>query len=124
MENSIRSKAPTVLVVDDYACVCELIATKLAAVDYRVFTALGGDDARTMIAKTPGQSIDLLITDIEMPRMRGEDLANWLQRVQPDAKVLFMSTHKSDVRLTRPFTFLQKPFQLDTLTSTVESLLN
>jgi two-component system, cell cycle sensor histidine kinase and response regulator CckA len=123
MENSVRSKAPTVLVVDDYASVCELIATKLVALGYQVLAALGGHEARAMIAKAPGLSIDLLITDIEMPRMRGEDLAAWLHRVQPDAKVLFMSTHKSDVRLTSPFAFLQKPFQLGTLASMVQGLL-
>jgi DNA-binding NtrC family response regulator len=123
MENSIRSTSPTVLVVDDYASVCELIATKLAALGYKVLTAAGGDEARAMIAKTPGLSVDLLITDVEMPRMRGEDLATWLQRVQPNAKVLFMSTHKTDVRLAAPFAFLPKPFQLNTLASTVQGLL-
>jgi YesN/AraC family two-component response regulator len=76
-----------------------------------------------MITKSPGLSIDLLITDIEMPRMRGEDLAAWLQRTQPKAKVLFMSTYKNDVRLNSPFAFLQKPFKLDSLTSMVQGLL-
>jgi two-component system, cell cycle sensor histidine kinase and response regulator CckA len=123
MEHPSRPRAATVLVVDDYASVCELIATKLAAAGYRVFTALGGEDAQAMITKSPGLSIDLLITDIEMPRMRGEDLAAWLQRVQPTAKVLFMSTYKNDVRLNSPFAFLQKPFKPDSLTSMVQGLL-
>jgi DNA-binding NtrC family response regulator len=123
MEHLARPRAATVLVVDDYASVCELIATKLAAAGYRVVTALGGEDAQAMITKSPGLSIDLLITDIEMPRMRGEDLAAWLQRTQPGAKVLFMSTYKNEVRLNSPFAFLQKPFKLDSLTSMVQGLL-
>ena len=111
------------LVVDDYASVYDLIASKLAAVGYRVFTAPGGYEAQAMIVNPPGLSVDLLITDIEMPRMRGEDLADWLQRTQPRARVLFMSTCKNDVRLNSTFAFLQKPFQLDWLTSVVAGLL-
>jgi|SRR5690349_2893023 DNA-binding NtrC family response regulator len=123
MNDPIQLRAPTVLVVDDYGSVCELIANKLASIGCRVFTAADGHEARSMIVEPPGLSVDLLITDIEMPRMRGEDLATWLQRVQPQAKVLFMATHKSDVRLPVPFAFLQKPFHLDSLTCTVQSLL-
>ena len=123
MEHLARSGAATVLVVDDYASLCELIANKLSSIGYRVFTATDGHEARAMIVNPPGLSVDLLITDIEMPRMRGEDLAIWLQRVQPEAKVLFMSTYKNDVRLNSPFAFLQKPFQLDLLASTVQGLL-
>jgi DNA-binding NtrC family response regulator len=123
MEHLARSGAATVLVVDDYASVYDLIAGKLAAVGYRVFTAPGGYEAQAMIVNPPGLSVDLLITDIEMPRMRGEDLAAWLQRTQPRARVLFMSTCKNDVRLNSPFAFIQKPFQLDLLASTVQDLL-
>jgi DNA-binding NtrC family response regulator len=123
MEHLARSRAATVLVVDDYDSLCELIANKLSSIGYRVFTAANGHEARSMIVNPPGLSVDLLITDIEMPRMRGEDLAAWLQRVQPEAKVLFMSTYKNDVRLNSPFAFLQKPFQLDSLTSVVAGLL-
>ena len=123
MEHLARSGAATVLVVDDYASLCELIANKLSSFGYRVFTATDGHEARAMIVNPPGLSVDLLITDIEMPRMRGEDLAIWLQRVQPGAKVLFMSTYKNDVRLNSPFAFLQKPFQLDLLVPTVQGLL-
>jgi two-component system, cell cycle sensor histidine kinase and response regulator CckA len=123
MEHLARSGDATVLVVDDYASLCELIANKLSSIGYRVFTATDGHQARAMIVNPPGLSVDLLITDIEMPRMRGEDLAIWLQRVQPEAKVLFMSTYRNDVRLNSPFAFLQKPFQLDLIASAVQDLL-
>ncbi|HEV3141454.1 MAG TPA: response regulator, partial [Vicinamibacterales bacterium] len=61
--------APHILVVDDDASICELLARVLA--DYRVSVAQDGPEALTILRREP---VDLLITDYLMPGMTGQQL--------------------------------------------------
>jgi osmotically-inducible protein OsmY len=82
----LRSASPrsqTVLVVDDFAPVCDLVAWHLFAIGYHVLTAHDPVEAQRMILSATDSEIDLLLTDFELPKMRGDELAEWCGRERP-----------------------------------------
>lgn len=91
---------------------------------YEVLVASSGQQA-LRIAEERGSAIDLLLTDVIMPKMSGPQLAKRLAKIVPRTKVLFMSAHTatykgiaSDYRA-----FLQKPFTPSTLAQKVREVL-
>jgi CheY-like chemotaxis protein len=74
-------------------------------------------------------AIDLLITDVIMPRMNGGQLASRIRQLRPDLRVLYQSAHTGEVLLQQGITyddmcFLQKPFTQLELARRVRSLLD
>lgn len=117
----------TVLLVEDEETVRNLLATILRNHGYRVFHAANGDEAiRT--CRNQRDRIDLLITDVVMPHMRGPDLAAILQGQQANMKVLYISGY-TDPPITNSTSFaagshyLQKPFAKDALVRAVRVAL-
>lgn len=108
--------------VDDEEEVRTLTARMLAAAGYRVITAAGALQA-LQLAETG--TVRLVVTDLRMPGMSGEELADHLRRRTPELPVLFMSGYnapRTDSRLPGPF--LSKPFSQDDLLSHVERLFD
>ncbi len=71
---------------------------------------------------------DLLLTDVDMPRMRGPELAEVMRDRLPRVEVIFMSGYTDELRepdgtLRRDVTFLAKPFRMSELLSTIASRL-
>ncbi len=118
-ESSERSA--TVLVVDDYRSLCNLIAAMLRPRGYHVLTASSGEEAQALARANAG--IDLLLTDIEMPRMRGDELAAWFRVTTPLTRILFMSSQRV-VSAPAPVHFLKKPFSGHGLMTKVRDVLN
>jgi CheY-like chemotaxis protein len=96
------------------------LAARLLALDgYQVLEARNGEEALQVAADWPGV-IDLLLTDLVMPRMNGRELAVALTERRPGLKVIFMSGYPADtlgpgqgLPLDPPVLvsrFLQKPF--------------
>ena len=81
-----------------------------------------------MLMVNDPRHIDLVITDIVMPRMRGDELAGRLQERQSGLKVLFMSAYANDLSgqvVLEPGTnFISKPFSPTALTRTIRQLLD
>ena len=76
----------------------------------------------------PG-GIDLLLTDMIMPRLRGRDLAEMVLRKNPDIAVLFMSGYIEDALIVgglaeTPTHFIQKPFLPNQLAKAVRSAID
>lgn len=67
---------PTILVVDDEAPIRNLISNLLSG-EYEVLTAADGLEARSVIESVGGQ-LAAIITDVQMPRMDGRTLLEWL----------------------------------------------
>jgi two-component system cell cycle sensor histidine kinase/response regulator CckA len=93
-----------------------------------VLTASDGRDALAVVAAKAAR-IDLLVTDVVMPRMGGSDLAAQLRAQQPDVRVLFMSGYTDDavVRqgvLHSEVAFLHKPFTMHALAAKVRAVLD
>jgi len=117
----------TLLLVEDETSVRQAARQFLTRSGYNVLEATDGEDA-LRAARQYGGPIQLMITDVVMPRLGGPRLAERLADERPDMKVLFVSGYaentilqhgKIDVR-TR---FLQKPFSLKTLARKVREVL-
>ena len=85
------------------------------------------DEALVMAEKHAGE-IQLLLTDVVMPKMNGRDLAKRLQFLYPSLKILFMSGYTADVIahrgvLDKGVNFFQKPFSLRELSVKVREAL-
>jgi CheY-like chemotaxis protein len=76
-----------ILVVDDETDVRELVAAVLADAGHAVLTAQDGTEAIELIDRTP--AIDLVFTDLVMPRMDGIELADMARARRPEIKILY-----------------------------------
>ncbi len=118
----------TVLVVEDEAGVRRVIVEMLEQQGYRVLTAENGEAALEVCQKNQCP-IQLLITDVIMPRMSGRELANQMVRMLPTLKVLFVSGYTDHAIIhhgvLEPGThFLQKPFTPESLAGKVREVLD
>jgi CheY-like chemotaxis protein len=112
----------TILVVDDYAALCNVAALLLGRCGYRVLTATSGEQAKQVARE---HDIDLLLTDVEMPGMQGDELAAWFRATRPRTQVVFMSGNPAQLRGLQPCHFVEKPFiHLDALVKEVREVLN
>jgi two-component system, cell cycle sensor histidine kinase and response regulator CckA len=118
----------TVLLVEDEPLVRELATTILHAQGYTVLAASNGEEALGVVHATAG-TIDLLVTDVVMPGMRGKVLAQQLTSIYPHIKVLFISGYATDAitqhgQLEPGAHFLSKPFTRTALARKVREVLD
>jgi PAS domain S-box-containing protein len=118
----------TVLLAEDEDLVMNLATRVLREKGYSVIKASNGEEA-LQIAHTYKGKIDLLLTDVVMPRISGRALANKIGLVRPDIKILFISGYTGDAIAHRgilePGTaFLEKPFTPASLALKVREVLD
>jgi CheY-like chemotaxis protein len=118
----------TVLLVEDEAAVRALAVKVLRRSGYRVLDAAGPGDALLLWEKHKDE-IDLLLTDVVMPKMNGRQLAERLQLERHLLPVLYMSGYTDDTMLRHPvvgseLAFLPKPLTPQALTCKVREVLN
>src|SRR5215471_5026400 len=123
----IRKGAGNILLVEDEPELRNVNAEFLTAIGYSVICASSGPEA-LKLAHEAGP-IDLVISDVVMPKMNGREFADCLLRTRPQIKMLFVSGYADDVvlhaGLPRGETpFLQKPFSLRQLGAKVQELLS
>ena len=109
----------TVLVVDDEPAIREIVATLLEDEGYLVRHAKDGLEA---LAAIDDDSIDLVVSDVVMPRLDGASLVRKLRRRGHLIPVVLMSAVYADVDLPG-VRFVPKPFEIDRLLGTVASAL-
>jgi len=128
---AIRAVLPrataTILLVEDDDQVRALTRSVLERTGYRVLTARDGGEAVTLSGAHEG-AIDLLLTDVVMPRMNGRELADQLARTRPTTKVLFVSGYTDGVMLRNgvdagEVAFLEKPVEPSALLARVGELI-
>lgn len=116
----------TILLVEDEPSIRSAVAELLERHGYQVITAESGQHALATIAGRE-QHIDLLLTDVMMPRMGGRQLAERLCALVPQLKVIFMSGYSDDPELRQSnvagAAFLHKPFQFHALLDKVREML-
>jgi CheY-like chemotaxis protein len=116
----------TLLVVEDEKSLRMGICELLSSLGYIVFAASSGEEALSIASVQ--KSIDLLLTDVIMPRMNGRELAQMLGSQRPELKVIYMSGYTDDAVLRQGIhelhtAFLQKPFGLSALARKVRDTL-
>jgi CheY-like chemotaxis protein len=128
LEEEIRRGTETVMVVEDEAALRELTCVLLEDAGYTVLESSGAEEA-IETAKDLQRKIDLLLTDVVMPRLDGRELANQMVSLRPNLRVLFMSGYTDDVIghrgvLTQGTILVQKPFTKRTLLKKVRETLD
>jgi PAS domain S-box-containing protein len=115
-----------ILLVEDQLELCEASAEFLRSVGYTVICASSGADALEQVQDTG--HIDLVISDVVMPKMNGRELMERILLISPDTQVLFISGYGDDVILRAGISskaphFLQKPYSLKELGRKVQQIL-
>jgi signal transduction histidine kinase len=123
----IRGGSETVLLVEDEDAVRNLSRIVLESKGYTVLEARDGLEALDR-AKRHAASIEILVTDLVMPRMGGRELAAMLRTERPGLRIVFMSGYADEAALPRGFeanaAFLHKPFSLTSLAKKVREVLD
>jgi PAS domain S-box-containing protein len=127
-EKEIPGGSETILVVEDEPALRELTCVLLQEAGYTVLDSSGVENA-IAIAKDSHRAIDLLLTDIVMPRLDGRELANQLVALRPNLRILYMSGYTDDVIVHRGLlkqatVLVQKPFTKATLLRKVRETLD
>jgi CheY-like chemotaxis protein len=118
----------TILLVEDAPTVRKLVQTTLGRSGFVVHTAHDGQAALELIEYENLTHIDLLLTDVVMPRMGGKELSERVRARFPRCKVLFMSGYIDDeltkaAVLSSEFALLEKPFGPPMLVRRVKEIL-
>ena len=125
---TVDGTGETVLLVEDEEAVRDLASEILSSKGYRVLEA-GACDLALRISREHSGPIDALVTDVVMPQMSGRQLAEIIQGIRPEIKVLYISGYTDDIishhGVLEPGTaFLQKPFSPEAFVGKVHDLLN
>jgi two-component system, cell cycle sensor histidine kinase and response regulator CckA len=111
----------TVLVVDDDDDIRRMVERVLRRAKYTVMTAASGPEALALVRAYP-RDIDLLLTDMVMPGMTGQDLLRELATMRPQLQAVFMSGYNPGAPID-PRRFVSKPFDRSTLLHVVADAL-
>jgi DNA-binding NtrC family response regulator len=117
-----------VLLVEDEDGVRALATATLERLGYEVVGACDGEDALAVLAERRGP-VDMVLSDVVMPRLGGPALVERLLRERPGLRVLFMSGYTDDAMvrhglLADRVAFIQKPFTPSQLAQRVRAVLD
>jgi two-component system cell cycle sensor histidine kinase/response regulator CckA len=126
--SALRPGEETVLLVEDDNQVRSIAAITLEMSGYDVLTAANGGEALLLSERYKGR-IDLLLTDVVMPRMSGHELAHQLIELRPGTRVLYMSGYSENAIIHHGVIeegtdFIEKPFSPEALTSRIREMLD
>lgn len=118
----------TILLVEDEAMVRKMLVEVLQTQGYDVLEAVNGQNALDLARNAPKQKIDLLLTDLVMPKMDGLELVRQFRPEFPNAGIILMSGYTEDpafkdVMARYNAGFLSKPFLPQALQQKIEGLL-
>lgn len=111
---------PAILIVDDVAGIRRMLQLAFSRAGYEVTTAPEADAA---IQACLGKHFDVVLSDVDMPRTTGCDLARWVARRHPATQIILMSGHElpcDECPFSPRCTVLRKPFQVSELIHTVD----
>jgi CheY-like chemotaxis protein len=121
-----RNACETILLVEDEADVRRMVARVLRADGYQVLEAASAADAIMLIDGYAG-TIDLLLSDLVMPKMNGAELAERVRRARPATKIVLMSGYTdsplSSTEVASGIEFIAKPIMPDVILSKLRGLL-
>ena len=117
----------TILVVEDDDAVRRMTRMFLEINGYTVVDARNATDA-IQVLETHKGSIEMVLTDVVMPGMKGRELVEQLAKLRPRLKVLYMSAYTEDAAINSGIlgpgsAFIEKPFNADELTCKIREVL-
>ena len=127
VEPVARSGAPVLLVVEDHEVTRHAI-TKLFAGEYRILAAKDGAEAIALCVDL-GRPVDLVLTDLGLPDMHGDELVTLLRRRKLADRAIYMSGRSGDdpnvmaASADRRAAYLEKPVDFEVLERTIEGIL-
>jgi len=128
MRKTITPGSGVVLLVDDEAMVLEAGSRMLAKLGFTILRAGGGQEAIDIFGQKAAE-IDLVILDIVMPGIGGEEVYRRIKQIRPDVKVLVSSGYDCSGRMPEILRedgngFIQKPYSLSELSRKLQEVLN
>ncbi len=126
-DDAIAAGTETILIIDDEPDILEIGREILEAIGYLVYAAPSGSRAIEIYAACR-DTIDLIILDMVMPEMNGEQVYDRLTKINPDVKVLLSSGYSQQGQVEKILSkgcngFIQKPFKLQQLSQTIRKIL-
>ena len=120
--------AGRILIVDDDPEMRRLLSDVLTEEGYAVATASDGAEALIRLSATGEAAVDLVITDLQLPAMKGLELMHQVKQRQPDTAVMIITAFGSiesaiEAMKQGAYDYLPKPFKMDELTLTVRKAL-
>ena len=124
--NTLKNKG-LIMLVDDEDIVLDVGTQMIEKIGYSVIKAKNGKEAIALFRKHKAQ-VSLVILDLRMPEMDGECAYELLKEIEPEIKVLISSgcSLRDEARQNLKYGcngFIQKPFNLKTLSQKVEELI-
>jgi CheY-like chemotaxis protein len=121
--STVERCAETLLLVDDEASLRTLGKRILEQSGYRVFVASNGREALEVVQRI-SDPLALVVTDVMMPEMGGQELAIALRKIRPATRILYVSGFTANVVVTPGTAFLAKPFTGPALRAAVRQVLD
>ena len=117
------STALSILIVDDEEIIRDFLSEVLE--DYQITLAEDGDEAISRLEERP---YDLVITDLRMPKVQGQEVVKFAREKYPDSRVIVISGYSSLSTVSQSVSsgacaFLSKPFSIKELLQTVDQAL-
>ncbi|QCI12096.1 response regulator [Pseudomonas putida] len=110
------------LVVEDDDIVRMLMVEVLDELGYQTIEAENAAVALEVL-QDPSQKLALLMTDVGLPDMRGEELAGRAREIRPQLPILFASGYAESVKVPEGMYLIGKPFSIDQLRDKVKEIL-
>jgi two-component system, cell cycle sensor histidine kinase and response regulator CckA len=113
----------TILLAEDEAGIRAMTRAYLEGLGYRVLEAANGTEAITL-AKAYRGTIDLVLTDVMMPGMRGDAVVKAIRQDRPEVQSIFISGFAEGAGIDRSLEILEKPFEFPDLAHRIRALLD
>jgi two-component system cell cycle sensor histidine kinase/response regulator CckA len=118
----------TILVVEDEMAVRKLGTRMIESLGYQVQVASDGEDAIEVYEQFDGK-IDMIMSDVVMPRMSGPDMVRHLLKIQPDLKYMYVSGFTKDKMMVHgadesEAPILYKPYSIEQLGNKIREVLD
>ena len=129
VSSPVTTGSETVLLAEDQPSIRSVLREFLESEGYKVLEAQNGSQALELAEHHPG-SIEVLVTDVIMPQIRGLELAKRVTELHPDICVIFMSGYSEDALMEnrllseRNMTLIQKPFEPEELAQKIRESLS
>jgi CheY-like chemotaxis protein len=119
----------SIMVVEDDISVRHISVRVLRSLGYEVVEAACSEDAQRLLRERGDRKIHLLLTDVVMPQMNGRAFAEWVRKVSPETKVVFVSGYLDESIQPHDGTgpgmfFLSKPFDPEQLATAIRQALD